>query len=170
MGNRLRIRRVHAFIGSPYDSVFMRWFFRCTWIIFALLFVAAGYLRAEDRPVTHLSDSVFSGTGTAVYAFVDPVTHRRFLVINTSNGVAMIEATPAPVAYVSPEPVVQRLPPPPPDTKSMWEVSRTYLFTQKMADAGWVITKRETVAGRELAHIRRKNPHWAEPDVEKPKE
>jgi hypothetical protein len=130
-------------------------------------------LTAADFPVVRLDDFNF-GTGTPVYAFTDPVTQRRFLVVRTPDGVAMIEATPVPVVRVTPvEPVRPVVPQKlvPPNTRDMWEVSRTYVFTQEMAEKGWEITNTSTDAvGREVCHLRRKNPSFKLPDVEKPKE
>ncbi len=42
-------RRIHAFIGSPKDSAFMRWFIRGTWLCMALILAANVYLSLS-RP------------------------------------------------------------------------------------------------------------------------
>lgn len=131
-------------------------------------------ITAEDRPIAYLNNAVFDSHRTRVYDFIDPVTQRRFLVIKTSDGVAMIEATPVPRAVTTPvelaRPVAPQKPVPP-STTDQWEVSRSYLFTEAMAGLGWVITAWETDGqGREFCRLRRPNPHFKLPDVEKPKE
>lgn len=134
-------------------------------LLLSLLLLPLVAAHAVDGQVVELT---MEGAVVSVGEFTDPATARRFLVFRTSrssNGVALavVEATPVRVA-VAPAPVVplvEKGPPPPPP--GLWDDTETWRFTDAQAAVGYTVVRTETVAGRPLYHIRRRNPAYVPP-------
>ncbi len=66
-----------------------------------------------------------------------------------------------------PAPQVEREPPKP-DTTSPFELSRTYVpLTEAQTKLGWELMWKENTSSQVIFHIRRRNPYYKIPDVEK---
>lgn len=128
---------------------------------YLILLLLATALYAENAPIARLNDSHFGNSGTPVYDVVDPVTKRRFLVVISEHGVAMIEATPV----VVPAPPVVKAPPVTPEAQ-YWEYARTGSFGPMQSDKGWEVVSKSIMGSQTVFHLRRKNPNYKGPSLE----